>query len=183
MPPQALGMVIDCIGLIVQFGFAAYAVLMITEKARLMGWTPRTLGASLIALLATNCMAGGLHDSDPETLVEDWLTELYSGDTARLEAILADHFQVSLGSGHGFKRDEALTVAPVVNSPAQVSNLVATRSESIIVARYDVEVEQMIEGALQSRMAPRLTVFERHQDGWYITAHASFAVPRPAEAE
>jgi hypothetical protein len=128
-------------------------------------------------------MAGGLSDNDPETLVEGWLTELYSGDTARLEAILADHFQVSLGSGHGFKKDEALKVAPVVNSPAEVSNLVATRTDTIIVARYDVQVEQVIEGELQSRMAPRLTVFERHDDGWYITAHASFAVPVAPESE
>lgn len=167
----------------VQVALAACAVLMSTEKANPMGWTTRLLGASLIAFLATNAMAGGLPDTDPETLVEDWLTELYSGDTARLEAILAHHFQVSLGSGHGFTKVEALAVAPVVNSPAEVSNLVATRSQSIIVARYDVEVEQIIEGELQSRMAPRLTVFERHEDGWYITAHASFAVPIALAAE
>ena len=96
---------------------------------------------------------------------------------------MADHFQLSLGSGHGFKKDEALKVAPEVNSPAVVSNMIITRSESIIVARYDVEVEQMIEGELQSRMAPRLTVFERHEDGWYITAHASFTVPVTLETE
>jgi len=157
--------------------------LMITEKANTMGFTNKILGACLIVFLASKGMAGGLPNSDEETLLENWLTELYSGDTARLEAVLADHFQLSLGSGHGFKKDEALKVAPVVNSPAEVSNLIITRSETIIVARYDVEVKQMIEGELQSRMAPRLTVFELREDGWYVTAHASFAVPVAPKTE
>jgi hypothetical protein len=61
--------------------------------------------------------------------------------------------------------------------------LVITRSETLIVARYDVQVEQMVEGEVQSKNAPRLTVFERHEDGWYVTAHASFAVPIAAEGE
>jgi hypothetical protein len=165
------------------FAIAASTVLVITKKEHAMSWTTRVLGSCLITFLASNSMAGGLPNNDPETLVEDWLTELYSGETTRLEAILADHFQLSLGSGHGFKKDEALKVAPVVNSPAEVSNLTITRSESIIVARYDVEVEQMIEGERQSRMAPRLTVFERQEDGWYITAHASFTVPVTLETE
>jgi hypothetical protein len=148
-----------------------------------MGWTSLALAAVLTTSLATSGMAGGLPDTDPETLVTDWLTVLYSGETAKLDHVLSEHFQVSLGSGRGFTREGALKAAPVVNSDASVSNLVITRSETLIVARYDVQVEQMIEGELQSKNAPRLTVFELHEDGWYVTAHASFAVPIAAEGE
>ena len=148
-----------------------------------MGWTSLALAALLTTSLATSGMAGGLPDNDTETLVTGWLTALYSGETAKLDNVLSEHFQVSLGSGRGFTREGALKAAPVVNSDASVSNLVITRSETIIVARYDVQVEQMIEGEVQSKIAPRLTVFELHADGWYVTAHASFAVPIAAEGE
>ena len=148
-----------------------------------MGWTSLALAALLTTSLATSGMAGGLPDNDPETLVTGWLTALYSGETAKLDNVLSEHFQVSLGSGRGFTREGALKAAPVVNSDASVSNLVITRSETIVVARYDVQVEQVIEGEVQSKIAPRLTVFELHADGWYVTAHASFAVPIATEGE
>jgi hypothetical protein len=58
-----------------------------------------------------------------------------------------------------------------------VSDIVTTRSETIVVARYNLEIEQLILGKPQTRLAPRMTIFERHADGWYVTAHANFAVP------
>jgi ketosteroid isomerase-like protein len=129
------------------------------------------------AAASFSASAAGFVASSHAELVHDWLTVLYSGDAARLDAVLADHFQVALGSGHGFVKSEALDVMPVVTGEPVISGLVATESGDLLVVRYHVEVSQKIEGLEQTRLAPRLTVFEKHADGWYVTAHASFAAP------
>lgn len=130
-----------------------------------------------VTLLSSPVMADGLPDARPEQLVASWLKILFSGDAPAIEAILADHFQVVMASGDSFNKAQTPGVLPVATSEAKVSDIVITRSDDIIVARYNVEIDQKILGKAQSRLAPRLTVFERHADGWYVTAHANFAVP------
>jgi hypothetical protein len=110
-----------------------------------------------------------------EQLVSKFL-DLLAEDTdpADLEAFLSDAFL--LQRADGTSDDKAAYVEePAIVESYEISDLQATRSGPVIVARYTVVVDSTVDGREQSSdPAPRLSVFVKGEDGWQLAAHSNF---------
>jgi ketosteroid isomerase-like protein len=129
-----------------------------------------------LALLAAGPALGG----DGEDAVNAWLGALASGDIARVEQILAPEFQVVRSDGGAYaKGDYLVSGLPKISGTPRVSEIVTTRSGSVLVVRYVLDITETIGGAPVAGAAPRLTVFRRARgnggEGWLVVAHANFA--------
>jgi ketosteroid isomerase-like protein len=56
--------------------------------------------------------------------------------------------------------------------------VVATASGDLLIARYQLVIQETIDGTPIAQRAPRLTVFRRDGDRWLVVAHANFADAR-----
>ena len=66
--------------------------------------------------------------------------------------------------------------AVIADIPA-IEGLVLTANGDLVVARYVLAVDEIIDGAQVNPFAPRLTVLRRDGDDWLIVAHANFSNP------
>ena len=101
-----------------------------------------------------------------------------SADVDGLKAILAPEFQLLRATGVGYDREGYIASELPTIKEWQVEDLVATASDELLVARYELVVDETIEGVPVARRAPRLTVFRQKGDTWLVVAHATFATPR-----
>jgi Domain of unknown function (DUF4440) len=121
----------------------------------------------------------GSRQTDGAKLADQFLELLRDKDAAGLRRFLSPAFQLQRADGTFATKAEYLK-APAVVEAYQIDNLRATRSGSVIVARYDLVVDSTIDGQKQSTApAPRLSVFVKGPKGWQIVAHANFNTPVP----
>jgi ketosteroid isomerase-like protein len=101
-----------------------------------------------------------------------------SSDVDRLKAILAPEFQLVRATGVGYDRERYIASELPTIQEWQIEDLIATASDQLLVARYQLVVDETVEGVPVTRRAPRLTVFRQKGDTWLVVAHATFATPR-----
>ena len=87
-----------------------------------------------------------------------------SADVDGLKAILAPEFQLLRATGVGYDREGYIASGLPTIKEWQVEDLVATASDELLVARYQLVVDETIEGVPVARRAPRLTVFRQEGD-------------------
>ena len=112
-----------------------------------------------------------------QRLVEKFFRILSPPDLPALRKFLSPAYLVQRANGTYVNKAETLENPSVLES-YELSNLEATRTGPVIVARYDLVADVTIDGEKQStEPAPRLAVFTKGEQGWQITAYANFNVP------
>ena len=77
------------------------------------------------------------------------------------------------GSAHD--KTSYLKTLPKQRIRSQYSDIIATGSGDVMVVRYRIDTDQIIEGKEVKGISPRLSVFRRVKGHWLISAHANFA--------
>lgn len=98
---------------------------------------------------------------------------------AATETVLAPEFQMQRNNGVGYDRTGYVSrgVAGVeIHSDFVAHEINATRDDDIMVVRYIMEVDEVIDGIPVASRAPRLTVFRLIEGQWKVTAHSNFGV-------
>jgi len=116
--------------------------------------------------------------SDPAAtatpLVNRFFTLVEHHDTKGLDRFLSPAFQLERADGSGGTKAQYLTSLPTITA-FSISNLTATRTGSVLVARYLATIEGVVNGKPATPgPAPRLSVFTRSGGRWTIVAHANF---------
>jgi hypothetical protein len=107
-------------------------------------------------------------------LVNRFLALLQSKNIAGLKQFLAPGFQIERADGSGSGKTAYLAALPTINSYT-VSNVTATESNGVLVARYLSAVVGVVNGKPYTPgSAPRLSVFSWNGTRWQLAAHANF---------
>jgi hypothetical protein len=113
-------------------------------------------------------------------LTNEYLTSLRDGNSAGLEALLSPAFQVIRADGSTADKTAYLEAPPEIEE-FTVSNVVATRDATALVARYDVTTTETVDGKQYAKdPAPRLSVFVDQGGDWQLIAHANLNLPEAA---
>lgn len=142
--------------------------------------------AALVALVAaggTLLLVGwGAASSSPavsptaqgRALIRHYFTLLRERDTAGLSRLLAPNFQAVRSNGNVQNKASYLANPPKVNQ-FKLSKLKGSAHAGVLVVSYRVTVVEHIGGRAQPvGPTPRLTVFQRYEGAWHLTAHANF---------
>lgn len=112
-----------------------------------------------------------------EELADEFFSILQRGDTEELDAFLDPAFQIARADGSTADKAQYLQ-QPASVQAYQIDNVVATRDGAVLVVRYDVTTEEVIDRqAYASDPAPRLSVFVDEGGSWQMIAHANLNVP------
>lgn len=139
---------------------------------------------SIAALAAVSALAVGAGNaaasvevSEEEALkaLDPWADALFSGDPAKIEKVLAPEYQILRSDGTGHDKASYLTSLPKQKVRSKFSDIVARGAGDVLVLRYRIETDQIIEGKTVEANSPRLSVFRRVDGQWLISAHANFA--------
>jgi hypothetical protein len=107
-------------------------------------------------------------------LVKRFLSLLENKNVVGLTQFLAPGFQIERADGSGSGKAAYLTDLPAIQS-FTVSNVTATESNGVLVARYLSEVQGTVNGKPYTPgPAPRLSVFSWNGTRWQLAAHANF---------
>jgi hypothetical protein len=139
------------------------------------------LGASLLA--AACAPAAGSAGSapavaDPAALGSEranaFFAAIQSGDPAQVGAVLAPEAVITRANGDVIGRDDYLQALPVIKR-FEIQDVAAQQSGDTLVVTYNVETDQVIDGAQQpTTLAPRLSVFQYLDGEWKLLAHANY---------
>lgn len=134
-------------------------------------------GASALAAVVTEADAAKVSVSQEEALkaLSPWIDAVVSGDPAVVEKVLAPEFQVLRSDGTGHEKTSYLKAIPQQRVRPKISDIVATRSNEVMVVRYRLETDQIVQGKDVKGISPRLSVFRRTAGRWLISAHANFS--------
>lgn len=94
-----------------------------------------------------------------------------------LAPMLAPEFQIMRSNGAGYGRDDYLSrsVPSISGKPDFLhEDIVATRHGELLVVRYFLRIDEVIEGRQIKKRAPRLTVFRQVGGAWRVVAHSNF---------
>lgn len=136
-------------------------------------------GLLLIAAVALVAKPAGAADALTEQahkLLIEYTEATLAGPDA-LAPMLAPEFQIMRSNGVGYDRDGYLkrSVGRISAKPDfSHEDIVATMSGDLMVVRYNLRIDEVIEGKPISKRAPRLTVFRKVGDAWKVVAHANF---------
>ena len=98
-----------------------------------------------------------------------------------LAPMLTPEFQIMRANGAGFDRDGYLnrSVGKITAKPDfSHEDIVATQHGDIMVVRYFLRIDEIIEGQPVKKRAPRLTVFRKVNGSWSVVAHANFGLTK-----
>ncbi|WP_162914137.1 nuclear transport factor 2 family protein [Taklimakanibacter lacteus] len=132
----------------------------------------------LSTLAASAAQAGATVEISPEEALQaldPWVDALVTGDPALIDKVLAPEYQTLRSNGVGHDKASYLKSLPRQNVRPKFSGIVATGTADIMVIRYLIETDQVIEGKEVKGVSPRLSVFRREGESWLISAHANFA--------
>lgn len=133
-------------------------------------------GMAGLASMASYSPAGAAASTeDAQAAIDGFIDALYSGDSARIEAILAPEFQVLRGDGKSHDRTVYLQALPKYKFRPKTSDLKVTSNANMMVVSYLIESDQTIDDEPVAPVAPRLTVFRREGSTWLVVAHSNFA--------
>ena len=139
---------------------------------------------SIVTLAGISALAAGLTSaaeaepvSEEEALkaLDPWADALLTGDPAVVEKVLAPEYQILRSNGSGHDKASYLKALPKQKIRSKFSDIVATGTGNVMVLRYRIETDQVIDGNKVKGISPRLSVFRRDGDRWLICAHANFA--------
>jgi len=145
----------------------------------------RVMAAAVLIVTSVVAVAStATADVSPETQAntekaEELVTEFFDlvavdADPADLKAFLSPAFILQRADG-SFADKAAYLEDPSIVESYEITDLQATRTGPVIVARYTVVVDSTIGGRKQATdPAPRLSVFVKGKDGWQIVAHSNF---------
>lgn len=137
--------------------------------------------ATVLVLFAGSASAQSAdQDLEAEILaaLDGWFGAVASGDPAIIAGYLAPEYQIQRANGDGYDRESYLTShLPLIADIPAIEGLVLTANGDLVVARYVLVVDEIIDGAQVNPIAPRLTVLRRDGDDWLIVAHANFSNP------
>lgn len=111
----------------------------------------------------------------------EFFTAISAGDTAALDAVLSDAFQLVRADGSHATKDEYLANPASIDDFA-LSDFDVTRTGDTIVARFTGSVTETIDGQVYDRdPAPRFAVMVRNGDRWQIVAQVNLSTPAPQD--
>jgi len=139
---------------------------------------------------ATTSLSAAAEASTPSTAAADsqlgqelagqFFSILQRGDATNLEEFLDPAFQLARTDGSAADKAQYLK-QPAKVQAFQIDRVVTTRDGDLLVVRYDVVTEEVIDGkAYSSEPKPRLSVFIDDNDTWRMLAHANLSVPGSA---
>ncbi len=148
-------------------GFVALAVFAIM-----------TLGA---AACSSDDGASAPKLSQPEQtgreLTTKFITLIAKKDITGLEGFLSDAFTLQRANGT-FADKASYLKNPAVINEFEITNVTAKVAGSALVVRWDLIVNEIINGqAYKGQPAPRLSTFLWNDGNWQIVSHANFNVP------
>jgi hypothetical protein len=153
---------------------------MIKEPQHMKTRTRRDF--SIIALAGISALALGAKGAaakiSPEEALkalDPWADALFTGDPAVVEKVLAPEYQILRSDGNGHDKTSYLKSLPRQKIRSQFSDITATGTGDVMVVRYRIETDQIIEGKEVKGISPRLSVFRLDGGRWLICAHANFA--------
>jgi hypothetical protein len=131
-------------------------------------------GASLL-LVAGTAHAEEAPADEAAKALGPWADALFSGDPKRVAAVLAEEFQILRSDGIGYGKASYLEHLPKLKKPLTFHDIEATRTGAIMVVRYLVDTDEVINGKTVLGTSPRLTVLRAEGAGWLVVSHANFA--------
>lgn len=108
-------------------------------------------------------------------------TEATLAGSKVLAPMLTPEFQIMRGNGVGYDRHGYLTRAvPRISGKPDFSHedIVATQNGDLMVVRYFLRINEVIEGVPVKKRAPRLTVFRNVGGDWKVVSHANFGAAK-----
>lgn len=138
------------------------------------------LAFGVAALAATGAKAGIaiiVTEADALAALDPWADALFSGDPAQVEMVLAPEFQILRFDGTGLDRAGYLKALPQQKKRSQFSAITSTAGGDIMVIRYMLDTDQVINGQTVQGVSPRLSVFRKIGGQWLISAHVAFPTP------
>jgi len=132
-------------------------------------------GASLATASVAAAAAGTVTEAEASAAVLAWLDALATHDPATVGKILAPEFQIQRSDGTGFDRAGYLGNLPKLSGKPEIQNLAFAAAGDLLVARYNLRIEEKIGDTPVQALAPRLSVLRRDGAGWLMVAHANFA--------
>ncbi len=146
--------------------------------------TPTRRDFSIVALMGLSAFAMGTASAaapvqiSPEAALkalDPWADALFTGDPAVIEKVLAPEFQILRADGSGHIKASYLKALPQQKIRSKFSDIIATGTADVMVVRYRIETDQIINGKTVKGISPRLSVFRQDGASWLICAHANFA--------
>src|SRR3954454_18592645 len=145
--------------------------------------TRRDVALGLIIAGAVSASAGKMaqaqakgSEADALQALDPWADALFTGDPAVVDKVLAEEFQILRSNGRGHDKASYLKALPKQATRSKFSDIIATGNSETLVIRYEIEIEQTIDGKPVNGIAPRLSVFRKAAGrSWLIVAHANFA--------
>ena len=132
--------------------------------------SPPTAGATSPG---TDSAFSAADEETAEELSEEFFSLLQRGDTAGLDAFLDPAFQIVRADGTTADKSQYVGQPPTVLA-FQIDDMVASRDGNLLVARYEVSTEEVIdEQVITSSPAPRMSVFIDDNGTWRLLAHAN----------
>ena len=134
----------------------------------------------MAALAVTGAKAGVeiiVTEADALSALNPWADALFSGDPAQVAQVLAPEYQILRFDGTGLDRASYLKALPQQKKRSQFSAITATAGADIMVIRYMLDTDQVINGQIVQGVSPRLSVFRKIDNRWLISAHVAFPTP------
>lgn len=135
---------------------------------------------TVVAALCVSAIAPANADdhlmNDAKAAVSGFVEGVLGGPKT-VAPLLAPEFQIMRSDGSGYDRAGYVGrgVGLVKGKPAfALDDVVATRHGDIMVVRYMLRINEVIDGKPIRRRAPRLTVFRNIDGKWKVAAHANF---------
>ena len=127
------------------------------------------------ALIPASAVAANATDADARAAILAWLDALASHDPQTVAKVLAPEFQIMRSDGSGYDATSYLSNLPKFKGKPEIMDLAVGGNGDLLVTRYNLKLDQVIDGKPVQTLAPRLSVFRRNGSDWLIAAHANFA--------
>jgi hypothetical protein len=112
-------------------------------------------------------------------MVNRFMSHLATGNTAKLNALLAPSFLVQRANGTWAAKPAYMAQPPRVASYA-ISSSFSAYSRGALTVRWEVSTVEAVPGAaVGSAPAPRLSTFAWTPSGFVMTSHGNFNPPLP----
>jgi hypothetical protein len=136
------------------------------------------LAFGVAALGAMAARAGGataVTEAEALDALNPWADALFSGDPAQVEKVLAPEYQILRSDGTAYVKADYLKALPKQKIRSKFSNIIATAAADVMVIRYTIETDQVINGKDVKGLGKRLSVFRKEAGIWLMSAHANFS--------
>jgi hypothetical protein len=131
---------------------------------------------AVILVAAQPAHAAGDLEAEARTMLTAVFDALATGDPGKVEPLLAEEFQVVRSDGGAYDKDEYLARSiPKITKAPVFDDVVATRGGDIVVVRFVIEYESVIDSKTAETRSPQLIVFRVRPNGWQVVAGANFA--------